>query len=66
MLFVDEYGGSYVYMSCVLSCKRGAYIHSIFFHNFMKGAKREEDEEFSDNSVEEAGSDKGRHTTPSD
>ena len=33
----------------------------------MKGAKREEDEEeFSDNSVEEAGSDKGRHTTPSD
>ena len=30
----------------------------------MKGTDREE--EFSDNSVEEAGSEEGRHTTPSD
>ena len=52
----------YVYMSCVLFCKRAAYVHSIFLHNFMKGAEREE--EFSDNSVEEAGSEEGRHTTP--
>ena len=31
----------------------------------MKGAEREEEEEeFSDNSVKEAGSEEGRHTTP--
>ena len=55
----------FVYMSCVSSCKRAAYSFTEFFlHNFMKGAEREE--EFSDNSVEEAGSEEGRHTTPSD
>ena len=57
-------------MSTCLVCwlaREVVYIHSVFLHNFMKGAEREEDEEeFSDNSVEEAGSEEGRHTTPSD
>ena len=46
----------------VFRLARELHIHSIFLHNFMKGAEREE--EFSDNSVEEAGSEEGRHTTP--
>ena len=54
-------------MSTCLVCHlaRELHIHSIFLYNFMKGAEREEDEEeFSDNSVDEAGSEEGRHTTP--
>ena len=36
------------------------HINSIFLHNFMKGVEREEEEEkFSDSSVEEAGSEEG-------
>ena len=52
--------------TCLVCClARELLIHSIFLHNFMKGAEREEEEEeFSDNSVEEAGSEEGRHTTP--
>ena len=49
-------------MSTCLVCwlaREVVHIHSVFLHNFMKGAEREEDEEeFSDNSVEEAGSEK--------
>ena len=49
--------------TCLVCClARELHIHSIFLHKFMKGAEREE--EFSDNSVEEAGSEEGRHTTP--
>ena len=48
----------YYYMSCVLTFKRDAC--SIFFHNFIKGVEREEeDEELSDYSVELTGSNKG-------
>ena len=51
--------------TCLVCClARELLIHSIFLHNLMKGAAREE--EFSDNIVEEAGSEEGRHTTPSD
>ena len=56
-----------VYMSCISRLARELHIHSIFLHNFMKDAepeREEEEEEFSDNSVEEAGSEEGRHTTP--
>ena len=48
------------FLVCCLA--RELHIHSIFLHKFMKGAEREE--EFSDNSVEEADSEEGRQTTP--
>ena len=49
--------------TCLVCClARELLIRSIFLHNFMKGVEREE--EFSDNSVEEAGFEEGRHTTP--
>ena len=66
MLFVNEYCQLIiveynVYKSCVSACMRAVYSFN-FFHNFTKGAEREE--EFSDNSVEDAGSEEERHTTP--